>query len=98
MFTLTEGEKGGKEGMESYIRDKYFPVVKADGSNTRWKADGDFAVRKSASCIFRLRALSIMETRHSITRVQSSSHVVSHGRRPDIEVPTKMLVDIPCFL
>lgn len=54
---LTEGEKGGAGGMESYVRDTYFPVVKGDGSNAKWEADGEFTVRFSASVFFLSRAL-----------------------------------------
>lgn len=54
LLAMTEGEQGGPKGMERYVRETYFPVVKAHGSKTGWKADGDFAVRTSASCDFML--------------------------------------------
>lgn len=41
MLVLTNGEMGGKEGMESYVRDAYFAVVKADGPGQRWEADNE---------------------------------------------------------
>lgn len=46
LLVLTKGEKGGKEGMEAYVRDTYFAVVKADGSGQQWEADdADSTVR-----------------------------------------------------
>eukprot|EP00903_Cladosiphon_okamuranus_P005675 g5638.t1 len=39
LLVLSMGEKGGKGGMESYIRDTYFAVEKADGADQQWKAD-----------------------------------------------------------
>lgn len=60
LLVKTEGEKGGKEGMEKYLCGTYFPVmkvdgrkwfptVKDDGPNTRWEEAGDFAVRISTA-------------------------------------------------
>ena len=45
VLVLTQGEKGGKDGMEAYVRDTCFPVVKARENDQRWEVDGDFAVR-----------------------------------------------------
>lgn len=44
-LVLAKGEKGGKEGMEAYVRDTYFAVVKADGADQQWEADSDSTVR-----------------------------------------------------
>ncbi|CAM9923873.1 unnamed protein product, partial [Ectocarpus sp. 4 AP-2014] len=55
LLVKTEGEKGGKEGMEKYLcgtyfpvtkvgGKRYFPVVKDDGPTTRWEETGDFKV------------------------------------------------------
>lgn len=44
MLMLTNGERGGKEGMEAYVRDTFFAVVKADGPEQQWEADGDSTV------------------------------------------------------
>ncbi|CAM9826125.1 unnamed protein product [Ectocarpus fasciculatus] len=44
LLVQTNGDKGGRTGMQRYIGETYFPVVKGDGPNDRWEADGDFAV------------------------------------------------------
>ena len=45
LLVQTEGEKGGKEGMERFLGEKYFPVVKDDGPDGHWKPAGNFSVR-----------------------------------------------------
>ena len=47
LLVLAKGEKRGKKGMESYVRDNYFAVTKADGAGQLWgaEADGDSTVR-----------------------------------------------------
>ncbi|CAB1118430.1 unnamed protein product [Ectocarpus sp. CCAP 1310/34] len=44
VLAQTNGEKGGRTGMQRYIGEMYFPVVKGDGPHDRWEADGNFAV------------------------------------------------------
>lgn len=51
LLVLTTGEKGGKEGMESYVRDNYFAVTRADGADLPWEADSDSTVRTDVACI-----------------------------------------------
>ena len=53
VLVLTQGDKGGKDGMEAHVRDSCFPVVKAHGSDQRWEADGDFGVRSICFCVGR---------------------------------------------
>ena len=55
LLVLTQGEKGGKEGMDAYVRDTCFPVVKGHESGQRWEADGDFEVTTLVllTCFFR---------------------------------------------
>lgn len=56
LLVKTEGEKGGKAGMEEYLCSTYFPVMKVcgnryfptvrdDGATARWEETGDFEVR-----------------------------------------------------
>lgn len=51
VLVQTNGEKGGRTGMQRYIGETYFPVVKGDGPHDRWEADGDFAVRKPTTLL-----------------------------------------------
>ncbi|CAN0126199.1 unnamed protein product [Ectocarpus sp. 12 AP-2014] len=44
VLVQTNGEKGGRTGMQRHIGETHFPVVKGDGPHDRWEADGDFAV------------------------------------------------------
>ena len=45
-MVLNKGDKGGVEGMDSFVRDNYFPVVqKVEGGSERWVADYNFQVR-----------------------------------------------------
>lgn len=45
LLALEKGEKGGRAGMEAYVSDTYFAVVKVDGSDQQWGADSDCTVR-----------------------------------------------------
>ena len=44
-IVLNKGDKGGREGMSSYVRDNYFAVVeKGVGDSSRWVEDSNFKV------------------------------------------------------
>lgn len=46
-LVLNKGDKGGVDGMDSFVRDNYFPVVeKVEGNSKRWVADYNFEVKR----------------------------------------------------